>query len=162
MDDFFDKVFDRVIGIEAGYVNDPDDPGGETKYGISKRAYPDLDIANLTRDQAKAIYGTDYWMRTKDIKSDAVHYQLFDAAVNHGYDNAIRFLQRAIRAADDGHWGPASQAAYDAMPENDVLLRFLAYRLKFMTDIQKFDKYGRGWSRRISTNLLYAADDNQE
>ena len=49
----FDQVIDRVLAHEGGYVNDPDDPGGETKYGISKKAYPKIDIKNLTKEEAK-------------------------------------------------------------------------------------------------------------
>ena len=52
----FKLAIPRVITNEGGYVNDPDDPGGETKYGISKRSYPALDIKNLTVEQATAIY----------------------------------------------------------------------------------------------------------
>lgn len=58
---YFDAAFEAVVGVEAGYVNDPKDPGGETKYGISKRAYPNIDIAKLTLGEAKAIYLRDYW-----------------------------------------------------------------------------------------------------
>ena len=57
----FDQAFAIVIGEEGGYVNDPNDPGGETKYGIAKNSHPNVDIANLTLDQAKAIYKTEYW-----------------------------------------------------------------------------------------------------
>ena len=51
----FDEAFDTLIGHEGGYSNDPRDPGGETRYGISKRAYPDVNIATLTLEQAKFI-----------------------------------------------------------------------------------------------------------
>ena len=59
----FDQAFDRLISNEGGYVNNPADPGGETNWGISKRSYPDVDIANLTREGAKAIYLRDFWQR---------------------------------------------------------------------------------------------------
>ncbi len=84
--------------------------------------------------------------------------------MNHGRGNAVRILQRAVRAADDGAWGPLSQAALDRMERlnghNDVLLRFLAYRFKFWADLQKFDVFGRGWTRRGADNLRFAAEDN--
>ena len=48
----FEEIIDNVLESEGGYVNDKDDPGGETNMGISKRAYPDLDIKNLTREEA--------------------------------------------------------------------------------------------------------------
>ena len=57
----FDRIIEFTLQEEGGYVNNPADPGGMTKYGISKRSYPNLDIANLTIDQAKAIYERDFW-----------------------------------------------------------------------------------------------------
>ena len=57
----FNKIIEKVLEHEGGYVNDPKDLGGETKYGITKRFYPDVDIKNLTKEQAKTIYHTDYW-----------------------------------------------------------------------------------------------------
>ena len=167
----FDTAFERIIGHEGGYSDDPRDRGnwtsgkigiGElkgTKYGIAAHAYPYLDIKNLTLQQAKDIYFRDYWEILGNAHS-AIKFQMFDAAVNHGYGNAIRFLQRAVRVADDGQWGQISQSSLDLMDHNDVLLRFVAYRLRFWASLQKFDTYGRGWTNRGADNLLFAADDN--
>lgn len=167
----FEKAFERLINHEGGFSDDPKDPGNwtsgsvgvgllkGTKYGIAANTYGHLDIKNLTLDQAKVIYRLEYW----DVIADAhpaVKFQLFDAAVNHGRGNAVRMLQRAVGAVDDGDWGPASNAALRAMEHNDVLLRFLGYRLKFWASLEKFDTYGRGWSRRCAENLLLAAEDN--
>ena len=77
----FDVAFEKLIGHEGGYVNDARDPGGETKYGISKRAYPDEDIAGLTLERAKQIYRRDYWDAVQaEYLPDAVRFDLFDAA----------------------------------------------------------------------------------
>lgn len=167
----FNKAFDRLISHEGGYSDDPRDPGnwtggqvgrGElkgTKFGIASNSYGHLDIKNLTLEQAKQIYKRDFW----DILGDAhpaIKFQLFDAAVNHGRGNAIRFLQRAVKVADDGMWGSISQKALAGMDHNDVLIRFLAYRFKFWASLTKFDTYGRGWTNRGAENLLFAAEDN--
>lgn len=167
----FDTAFDRLISHEGGYSDDPKDPGnwtggkcgvGElkgTKFGLAANTYGHLDIKNLTLAQAKDIYREDYW----DVIGAAhpsIKFQLFDAAVNHGRPNAIRFLQRAVRVADDGQWGPVSQVALDRSDRNDVLIRFLAYRFKFWASLAKFDTYGRGWTNRGADNLLFAAEDN--
>lgn len=171
----FNKAFERLIGHEGNFTDNPKDDGnwtggkqgrGElkgTKFGIAANTYPHLDIKNLTVDQAKAIYLEDFW----DVIGQAhgaVKFQLFDAAVNHGRGNAVRMLQRAVGAADDGAWGHLSQAALDRMERinghNDVLLRFLAYRFKFWASLQKFDAFGRGWTNRGAENLLFAAEDN--
>ena len=57
----FEEAFSRLMGHEGGYSNDPLDPGGETNWGISKRSYPNVDITNLTRAEAKVIYREDFW-----------------------------------------------------------------------------------------------------
>ncbi len=157
----FDQAFDRLIGHEGGYVNDPRDPGGETKFGISKRSYPHLDIASLTREQAKTIYQRDFWEPLGPDAHPAIRFQAFDFAVNSGIQTAIRKLQRAIGAADDGLFGPRSRAALAAQPVSDVLMRFLAERLEFMTKLKNWPHHGAGWANRIAGNLRYAAEDNE-
>lgn len=157
----FDTAYDRVMGHEAGYVNDPNDPGGETKWGISKRSYPHVDIKGLTREDARAIYRRDFWQRIRaDKLADGVAFQLFDFAVNSGMETAIRYLQRALLVADDGHWGPRSQAAADASSESDLILLLCAERLDFMTRLKNWDHHGRGWARRMAGNLRYGAIDS--
>lgn len=156
----FDTAFDRLLGSEGGYSNDPSDPGGETNWGISKRSYPDVDIRNLTREQAKEIYRADFYNRIHaDEMPGSVAFQAFDFAVNSGIDTAVRHLQRAINVADDGHWGPISKAAMLRADPSDTIMRLSAYRLDFMTRLNGWSRFGRGWARRISANLLYAADD---
>ncbi len=167
----FDIAFERLIGHEGLFTEDPRDPGNwtggrvgvgvlkGTKYGIAAASYPELDIRALTLEQAKTIYRRDFW----DVigrAHPAIAFQVFDAAVNHGKDNAVRFLQRAVRVADDGQFGPLSQAALQRMEHNDVLLRFLAFRFKFWAQLQKFDTFGRGWVNRGAENLLLCAEDN--
>lgn len=157
----FDIAFDRLMGHEGGYVNDPDDPGGETKWGVSKRSYPHLNIKELTRDGAKEIYRRDFWDRIHgDRLHDGVAFQVFDFAVNSGIDTAVRYLQRALGVADDGHWGPVSQAAADAMSESDTIMRLNAERLDFYTRLSTWPSFGRGWARRIVGNLRYGAEDS--
>lgn len=92
----YDKVLSFITSpdIEGGYVNNPKDPGGETKYGISKRSYPELDIKNLTKEQAKTIYKRDYYDK---IVSEGMTFAqaafLTDTAVNMGVGTARRFWQ---------------------------------------------------------------------
>jgi len=155
----FDTAFDRLIGHEGGYVNDPQDPGGETNWGISKRSYPSVDIKSLTRDGAKAIYLADFWNPLADA-DPAIKFQVFDFAVNGGLPVAIRKLQAAIGVADDGHWGPQSMAALAKMDVNDVLLKFNAHRLRYYTSLKNWPRYGGGWANRVAGNLDYASEDN--
>jgi lysozyme family protein len=157
----FDTAFDRLIGHEGGYSNDPNDPGGETNWGISKRAFPDVNIKAMTRDEAKKIYRRYFWERLHgDRLHDGVAFQLFDVAVNSGIETAVRLFQRALNVADDGHWGAVSQAAADAMSESDQIMRLCAERLDYMTRLKNWPHHGKGWSRRIAQNLKYGAMDS--
>lgn len=118
---WFDKAFEYVLGHEGGYVNDPLDPGGKTKFGISSRTYPDLDIANLSVCQAKEIYKEDWWVLYgyDRINDFAVATKVFDLAVNIGPSPAHKILQRALHATGqrhvtvDGLIGPQTLAAFE-------------------------------------------------
>jgi len=160
----FDVAFDRLMGAEGGYVDDPNDPGGETNWGISKRAYPNVDIKNLTRDGAKVIYLHDVWQRLHldayTETENGIAFQVFDFAVNSGIETAVRYLQRAIGVADDGWWGPVSQATMESTSESDVIMLFNAERLDFMTRLKNWPNAGRGWARRIAQNLRYGSEDS--
>lgn len=157
----FDQACDRLLGHEGIYVNHPRDPGKETKWGISKRSYPDLDIAALTRDEAKAIYKRDFWDRVHaDQLPGGVAFQVFDFAVNSGIETAVRYLQRALGVADDGHWGPVSRGTAARMSEADIIMRLTAERLDFWTSLSTWPTFGRGWARRAAQNLRYGAVDS--
>ena len=154
MTTWFDQCFDKLISHEGGYVNHPTDPGGETNYGISKRAYPSLDIKALTLADAKAIYKRDYWDRAQcDQLPSQLSYLVFDAAVNSGIGQSIRFLQRAVGVADDGSIGPITLSAAKRMDTESLCARFLGQRLEFMTRLTTFDVFGKGWARRIADQL---------
>lgn len=97
----FEEAFDLVVvQIEKGYVNNKYDRGGETKYGISRKTYPDLDIQNLTLDEAKKIYFYDFWneknLALPNVKDREIAIELFDTAVNMSPRTAGIFLQRAL------------------------------------------------------------------
>lgn len=153
----FDECFEALLGHEGGYVNNPTDPGGETKFGISKRSYPALNIAELTIDRAKAIYLADYWGPAGcDSVPETLRFDLFDTAVNSGVRAAIRMLQEAVGETTDGILGPLTQQAVQSMPAPRLKARFNGVRLAFMTDLQTWPDFGRGWARRIASNLMAA------
>jgi lysozyme family protein len=156
----FTLAINRLLDNEGGYVANPADPGGATKWGISQRSYPNLDIANLTRDQAIAIYKADFWDKINgDAMPPGIGFQVLDFAVNSGISTAIRALQRAIGVADDGNFGPVSMAALKAADPADTIMRFLAERLIFMSGLSGWPTFGRGWARRIAADLRYGATD---
>ena len=113
----FDEIIEQVLEHEGGYVNDPTDLGGETKYGITKRFDPDVDIKNLTIEQATEIYKKDYWDRNKvESLPQNLWHIYFDMCVNMGKRTAVKVLQRAAvnKGRDievDGGLGPATRKA---------------------------------------------------
>jgi len=100
--DIFEIAVEFVLNHEGKYVNDVDDDGGETKYGISKRSYPKLDIKNLSIQKAKEIYRKDFWevQNYKKIKNDDLAIKIFDLSVNVGPKRANKLIQRALRAVN--------------------------------------------------------------
>jgi lysozyme family protein len=120
-----------VLAREGGYSNDPADPGGETKFGISKRAYPHEDIANLTEDRAKEIYCSDYWVPIADALPTPADIVAFDAAVNQG----MSFARSMVHECQDD-W-----------------IEMLFYRMKKYSAIvagrPASQKYLRGWMNRL-------------
>lgn len=151
----FDKAFERIIGHEGGYVSNPKDPGGETKYGISKRAYPNENIKTLTLARAKKIYKRDYWDKVQgDRWPYVVAENLFDSAVNSGVKQAIIWLQRAVYATEDGIIGPKTRAAVDANKGSVVAARMCGHRLDFLNNLKTWPTFGKGWSQRIAEQLI--------
>ena len=162
----FDTAFVALINVEQGYTADSRDSGNwtggkvgagvlkGTKYGISAASYPDLDIRNLTLDQAKAIYRRDFWDACHaDDFSYSVGFNLFDAAVNSGVSASVKWLQEAVGAYADGKLGPKTWAAYTALSPEVVAARMLGRRLDAMTRMA-WSTYGKGWARRIAANLI--------
>ena len=153
----FDEAFDLLIGHEGGYANHPSDPGGETMWGVTARVARANgftgDMRDLPRDKAKQIYRDLYWTPVKaDQLPQAVRFDVFDAAVNSGTDQAAKWLQRVVGAAPDGKIGPATIAA--AVAAGPLIgARFNGVRLQFMTDLPTWGAFGKGWARRVAGNL---------
>ena len=154
----FEQAFAIVVSTEGGYVNNSSDPGGETKFGISKRSYPALDIASLTLDAVRPIYRRDFWDRLRcDDLPPPLALLVFDAAVNCGQNRSARWLQAAVGTAQDGMVGPATVgAARASMPGWDVMARFGASRLLHHTSLTTWPIFRNGWAARLE-RLPYQA-----
>lgn len=163
----FKKAFKEVIGIEGGYVNNSNDKGGETKYGISKRAYPHLDIKKLTLKDAEQIYYNDYWFNIKldYIDNYAIQSELFDTAVNMGIYKAQTIFQQALNLMNrnqknykdlvvDGVIGNKTIQAYNKV-DKKILLKVLN-GLQFMNYVRICERdksqevFFNGWMKRVN------------
>ncbi len=158
----FETAFKLVIQKEGGYVNDPHDKGGETKYGISKKVYPNLDIKNLTLQQAKQIYSKDYWLKSKANQMPArlalIH---FDTAVNAGVRIAGKLLQRALNRQGfnltvDGIVGPKTLDAIKKADLDRLLADYTIERSKYYLRT-KNKRYLRGWLNRSISVYEFAS-----
>jgi lysozyme family protein len=164
--DAFTRAFGVVVGHEGGFDRTEADPGnwtggavgqGElrgTKFGISAKAYPTLDIGALTLDDACAIYRRDYWDRVHgDELPPPLALLVFDAAVNNGVARAAMWLQESVGAKPDGQIGPATLAALAAAAQAQggaaLCGEFQARRLTFMAALPTWRSFGAGWARRL-------------
>lgn len=149
----FETFVDIILAHEGGYVNDRDDPGGETNYGISKRQYPDLDITNLTVEQAKGIYYVDYYSHHMDnIYEPRAALMLFDFGVNAGVTRATRFMQEIVGAVPDGNLGPKTVNSINEYHFRH-LIRDYGVRLALYYESLDNNKFLYGWYKRLFDNL---------
>lgn len=167
----FDKAFEELIGIEGGYVNDPTDRGGETKFGISSRSYPNVDIKNLTLEDAKKIYKNDYWCHNRvDLDNMQwednypIQLEIFDTAVNMGSYTAAVMFQKSLNAMNrneknfsdleiDGWIGNQTLWAYSKVDKSILLKVLNGYQFMRYDSIIDYDpsqeRFFNGWMKRV-------------
>ncbi len=150
----------------VGYVNDPNDRGGETKFGVAKNANPDINVTTLTWDQAKNVYVKRYWFAGKCDQMQGRYAALhFDIAVNHGPKRAAIFLQRALGVDDDGIIGPATLGKANAIADvvslcNSVCDQRKTYYETIIKNDPSQEKYRKGWMRRCEELRTFVTDPN--
>ena len=159
---YFDKAFDLLIGNEGGYVNNSADPGGEPNWGITRTVAVDSGYSGsmklMQKETAKQIYKKMYWDKLQcDQLGFIVAFQLFDAGVNHGNSQAVKFLQRALSVVDDGVIGAKTIAAVSKLEDLQIVMLFNAERIEFYAALKTFSTFGKGWVRRVASNLKLAA-----
>lgn len=166
--DNFAPSLAAVLQHEGGKVDDPQDPGGRTAFGITQRVYDDWrcaqglnerDVWLIDQDEVAAIYRKRYWdaCRCSELPS-GVDYCVFDFAVNSGASRAIRYLQRAAGVNDDGKLGPITLGAVRAKPACETVAVISAARLAFLSQLPTFSRFGRGWTARVGEVGLKASE----
>lgn len=154
----FDEAFHELLGHEGGYSDHPQDPGGETRWGVTERVarangYKGS-MKELPVEKAKEIYKKDYWDAVQaDILPDEIRYTIFDAAVNSGPVQAIKWLQECLNVEQVGVLGPKTKAAL-SVNTKPLKAKYLGIRLMFMTDLKNWKSFNRGWAKRIATLLI--------
>lgn len=153
----FQRAIPILLEEEGGLVDDPNDPGGLTKYGISQRSYPGEDIRALTPEAAATIYARDYWPASG---AEQLPWPLclfvFDHGVNAGSVAAIKCLQRAAHVPDDGRLGPQTLAAVQRANLRQLCRQFNVERCRYYMSLAGFARFGLGWIGRVASVALKA------
>jgi lysozyme family protein len=162
MADDKNSIFYQLIGDilknEGGYVNNPDDPGGETNFGISKRSYPNIDMKTLTKQKASEIYLADYWNHRYDDLTVGLAYQLFDFGINAGVGRAGKMIQALVVAHGDiidvdGGFGPATLEAVKKLNLNELEDNMKYCRQAYYNNLVRKKasnkQFLKGWSKRV-------------
>lgn len=152
----FDSAFDLLLKHEGGYSDHAADPGGKTRFGITEAVAREVgyrgDMRELPLELAKRVYMERYWkpICAEDLPP-TVRYAVFDAAVNSGPGQSVKWLQRALGVEADGVIGPVTlKAAYAANPDA-LKMRILGQRLRFMAGLTNWPAFSRGWAIRIAS-----------
>ena len=153
----FNECLQIILHHEGGYVNHPEDPGGATNLGVTKRVYEEwvgrtvsLDkMEQLQVSDVAPIYKKNYWdkVRGDDLPSGA-DWACFDWAVNSGSGRPAKALQRIVGATQDGAIGPKSLALIEKQDPKFMVEQFGKIRQEFYESLSTFKTFGRGWTRR--------------
>jgi len=159
MKELFDRCIKVILKNEGGYANHPADPGGETKYGITKRYFPDEDIKNLTKKRAIDIYYRRYWlpMGLWRLCNENIILQIFDFGVNAGKYRATKTAQRVAKVKEDGIFGRVTAHAINNYQgdylKNYKYARKIYYEWLANQDPRK-EVFLEGWLKRIKHTKL--------
>ncbi|WP_260464008.1 glycoside hydrolase family 108 protein [Burkholderia sp. Bp8963] len=161
----FGVAFSRLIGNEGGYSFNPNDPGGETMWGVTARVARADGYSGpmqlLPKERAYRIAKSKYWDPLKldevDAYSSQVAFQILDANFNGGL--VVLWIQKSCNGPIeiDGKYGDQTLKAIINTDPHVFILRFLAYRLKYLKDLHAWPTFGRGWVDRVANNLLLGA-----
>lgn len=153
----FDEAFERLLIHEGGYSDHAADPGGKTMFGITEAVAREWGYVGpmykLPKPLAKEIYRNKYWDAVKaDKLPEAVRYAVFDAAVNSGPSQSVKWLQEAIGATPDGVVGPQTIRLAEQSKET-AKQKMLGVRLEFLTNLKTWPSFSLGWARRLAKEL---------
>lgn len=155
----YQTCLEMILHHEGGYVNHPEDPGGETNLGVTKRVYEEWggtkDMKDLTVEDVAPIYEKNYWGRLKcDNLPAGLDLCVFDFGVNAGTGRAAKYLQNLVGAVADGAIGPGTLGKLEEYTSGNatisqVIEQYQAARQEYYESLSTFDTFGRGWTRRV-------------
>ena len=153
----YDHSLEMLLEHEGGFVNHPDDPGGITNLGVTKKVYEDWverevseqEMRDLAKEDVALIYKRNYWDRCKCNSLDSgLDFAVFDWAVNSGKSRASKALQRIVGVEADGGIGPMTLQAVAEVEPEEIIKQMHYVRDKFYRSLDTFEVFGKGWVRR--------------
>jgi lysozyme family protein len=167
MKENFDKCLEMLLSHEGGFVNHPEDPGGITNLGVTKKVYDEWtgresteqEMRDLTPEDVAPIYKKNYWDRVKgDSLPSGLDWACFDWAVNSGSGRPAKAVQRAVGATADGAIGPATLGLVMEKDPKFIIEYVHDVRQDFYKSLKTFETFGRGWTRRNKETLHQALE----
>jgi lysozyme family protein len=167
MKENFDKCLKMLLSHEGGFVNHPEDPGGITNLGVTKKVYDEWtgresteqEMRDLTPEDVAPIYKKNYWDRVKgDSLPSGLDWACFDWAVNSGSGRPSKAVQRAVGATADGAIGPATLGLIMEKDPKFIIEYVHDVRQDFYKSLKTFETFGRGWTRRNKETLHQALE----
>ena len=167
MKENFDKCLEMLLSHEGGFVNHPEDPGGITNLGVTKKVYDEWtgsesteqEMRDLTPEDVAPIYKKNYWDRVKgDSLPSGLDWACFDWAVNSGSGRPAKAVQRAVGATQDGAIGPQTLGLIMEKDPEEIINYVYGVRQYFYKSLKTFETFGRGWTRRNKETLHQALE----
>jgi lysozyme family protein len=167
MKENFDKCLEMLLSHEGGFVNHPEDPGGITNLGVTKKVYDEWtgresteqEMRDLTPDDVAPIYKKNYWDRVKgDSLPSGLDWACFDWCVNSGSGRPAKAVQRAVGATQDGAIGPQTLGLIMEKDPEEIINYVYGVRQDFYKSLKTFETFGRGWTRRNKETLHQALE----
>ena len=158
MKENWEDCLSHILKSEGGYVNHPQDPGGETNLGVTRRVWQDWvkrevadgEMRTLTPEMVAPLYKKKYWDAVKgDDLPSGLDLCVFDCAVNAGVSRAAKFLQRSVGAVEDGVLGPKTLELVNSKNVTALIADFCAQREMHYKSLPTFSTFGKGWMARL-------------
>jgi lysozyme family protein len=152
----FKECLDLVLKSEGGWVNHPQDPGGETNLGVTKRVWeeyvghPVKTLKNLTKDDVAPLYEQKYWRPCyAEVLPRGLDFVVFSMAVNAGPGRSVKLLQQSIGCVPDGIIGPRTRGLISSSNGATLIAKFSETRREYYRSLKTFPIFGKGWLNRV-------------
>ena len=161
----FQECLDLVLKSEGGWVNHPNDPGGETNLGVTKAVWeeyvghPVKTMKNLTKDDVAPMYELKYWRPCYcEVLPRGLDFVVFSMGVNAGPGRSVKLLQQSIGCVPDGVIGPRTRELISASNSANLIAKFSETRREYYRSLKTFPIFGRGWLSRVDKEEQEALD----